>query len=89
MRNTRIRLRVATVAAFAAAGLSLAGGAAQARPSLSVQENPVSTQATSRGIYPDEECKGRAKLLMMQGITAWCEWHPPIQIGYMELLTLL
>jgi hypothetical protein len=37
------------------------------------------------GVYPDADCRERARRLIQQGFLAQCVWHPPILIGYKEL----
>jgi hypothetical protein len=79
--------RVLTVAAIAGTiglfGLSTADASVTALPTQGASASTVH----SGGIYSDAACDQQVQWYAAHqpNITAWCQWHPPIQFGYKEL----
>jgi hypothetical protein len=46
----------------------------------------VASNNASNATYPDAECYRLAEYYHSQGRGASCQWHPPITLGYSELI---
>lgn len=77
-RGTRTLVAALAVAAFGLAGVAATPGVASA--------DTVTVQSTSFGVFPKPECRVKRDELRAHNFIANCVWHPPIKMGYEELL---